>query len=216
MRFAAARAARARRAPPTRIYVSLERNMQCAHRPLRALPARAAVRLPRRAGLPLRRVEPLAGGAGAVSARSRRSPSGSSPPATAASSSLLDCEDELLALAGELEIAYFLEATPRDGRRARTTSRSSRARSPPPHDAERIREVRARLAARWSRSAPARPPAASRRCATSPTSTTSRRSSTPRPDYISTLRDLDADQRARAGRLRAAAAARSTSASCSR
>jgi len=25
--------------------------------------------------------------------------------------SLLDCEDELLALAGELEIAYFLEAT---------------------------------------------------------------------------------------------------------
>ena len=42
--------------------------------------------------------------------------------------SLLDCEDELLALAGEVEIAYFLEATPRDRRRARTTSRSSRAR----------------------------------------------------------------------------------------
>ena len=43
--------------------------------------------------------------------------------------SVLDCEDELLTLAGELEIAYFLEATQRDGRRARTTCRSSRARS---------------------------------------------------------------------------------------
>ena len=42
--------------------------------------------------------------------------------------SLLDLEDELLALAGELEIAYFLEASERDGRAARTTSRSSRAR----------------------------------------------------------------------------------------
>ena len=30
--------------------------------------------------------------------------------------SLLDCEDELLALAGAVEIAYFLEATQRDRR----------------------------------------------------------------------------------------------------
>jgi coenzyme F420-reducing hydrogenase gamma subunit len=55
--------------------------------------------------------------------------------------SLLDCEDELLALAGEVEIAYFLEAT------------SARVRGPydlsivegsvtTPHDAERIHEVR--------------------------------------------------------------------------
>jgi coenzyme F420-reducing hydrogenase gamma subunit len=56
--------------------------------------------------------------------------------------SLLDCEDELLALAGEVEIAYFIEAT--------------RATLPGPydvvlvegsvttaHDAERLREVRA-------------------------------------------------------------------------
>jgi coenzyme F420-reducing hydrogenase gamma subunit len=55
--------------------------------------------------------------------------------------SLLDCEDELLALAGEVEIAYFLEAT------------SARVRGPydvslvegsitTEHDAVRIREVR--------------------------------------------------------------------------
>jgi sulfhydrogenase subunit delta len=55
--------------------------------------------------------------------------------------SLLDCEDELLMLAGELEIAYFLEAT------------SAVAEGPydlslvegsigTPHDAERIQEVR--------------------------------------------------------------------------
>ena len=44
--------------------------------------------------------------------------------------SLLDCEDELLALAGEVEIAYFLEARRATRRRARTTCRWSRARSP--------------------------------------------------------------------------------------
>ena len=46
-----------------------------------------------------------------MAAASPRSRSGSSPPATAASSALLDCEDELLALAGEVDIAYFLEAS---------------------------------------------------------------------------------------------------------
>ena len=45
--------------------------------------------------------------------------------------SLLDCEDELLALAGEVEIAYFLEARAGDDAPARTTCRSSRARSRP-------------------------------------------------------------------------------------
>ena len=56
--------------------------------------------------------------------------------------SLLDCEDELLALAGEVDIAYFLEAGP------------ARAGGPydlslvegsvtTPHDAKRIQEVRA-------------------------------------------------------------------------
>ena len=43
---------------------------------------------------------------------------------------LLDCEDELLAIAGELEIAYFPEATKAE-LAGPTTSRSSRARSRP-------------------------------------------------------------------------------------
>ena len=40
---------------------------------------------------------------------------------------LLDCQDELLALAGAIEIAHFAEATTASGE-ARTTSRWSRAR----------------------------------------------------------------------------------------
>ena len=54
---------------------------------------------------------------------------------------LLDCEDELLALAGRVQIAHFLEASSAVWR-ARTTSRWWRARSPPPTDVERIRRVR--------------------------------------------------------------------------
>ena len=76
-----------------------------------------AVRLQGRAGVPLRpdRARCSACGSSEAMARASRkprsSPSGSSPPATAASSSLLDCEDELLAVAGQVEIAYFLEAS---------------------------------------------------------------------------------------------------------
>ena len=44
--------------------------------------------------------------------------------------SLLDCEDELLAVAGEVDIAYFAEASRRMLRTGPTTSRWSRARSP--------------------------------------------------------------------------------------
>ena len=57
--------------------------------------------------------------------------------------SLLDCEDELLPLAGALDIAYFLEA-------GRTEVRGSYDVSiiegsiTTEHDAERIREIRAR------------------------------------------------------------------------
>ena len=51
---------------------------------------------------------------------------------------LLNCEDELLALAGAVQIAYFPEATRAVGRTGRTTSRWSRARSPRPEDVERI------------------------------------------------------------------------------
>ena len=62
-----------------------------------------------------------------------------------------------------------------------------------PEDAERIQEVRASRGG-WSRSAPARRPAGSRRCATSPTSRTSCRSSTPTPEYISTLETSTPDR----------------------
>ena len=71
--------------------------------------------------------------------------------------------------------------------RARTTCRWSRARSRPPHDAERIQRGPRARRRRWSRSAPARPPAASRRCATSPTSRSSSRVVYAPPEYISTL-----------------------------
>ena len=56
--------------------------------------------------------------------------------------SLLDCEDELLTLAGELEIAYFLEATSAvsDGPYDLSLVEGSITT---PRDAERIREVRA-------------------------------------------------------------------------
>ena len=55
--------------------------------------------------------------------------------------SLLDCEDELLPLAGELEIAYFLEATRAtvDGPYDVSIVEGSVTT---PHDAQRIREIR--------------------------------------------------------------------------
>ena len=55
--------------------------------------------------------------------------------------SLLDCEDELLALAGELEISHFLEASSavQDGPYDLSLVEGSITT---PHDAARIREVR--------------------------------------------------------------------------
>lgn len=55
--------------------------------------------------------------------------------------SLLDCEDELLTLAGEVEIAYFLEATRAKVRGPYDLSLVEGSVTTP-HDAERIREVR--------------------------------------------------------------------------
>ena len=57
--------------------------------------------------------------------------------------SLLDCEDELLALAGELEISHFLEASSavQDGPYDLSLVEGSITT---PHDAARIREVRRR------------------------------------------------------------------------
>ena len=76
--------------------------------------------------------------------------------------SLLDCEDELLALAGEVEIAYFVEASRAtvEGPYDLSLVEGSITTA---HDAERIREVRRAVPRSSSRSAPARPPAASRR-----------------------------------------------------
>ena len=56
--------------------------------------------------------------------------------------SLLDCEDELLALAGEVELAYFLEATRAHQRGARTTCRLVEGSITTEHDVERIQQVR--------------------------------------------------------------------------
>jgi sulfhydrogenase subunit delta len=57
--------------------------------------------------------------------------------------SLLDCEDELLALAGELDVAYFAEAGPlrEEGMYDLSIVEGSITTA---HDAERIRDIRAR------------------------------------------------------------------------
>ena len=57
--------------------------------------------------------------------------------------SLLDCEDELLAVADAVEIAYFPEAT-RTAMRGRYDVSLVEGSITTPHDAERIREVRRR------------------------------------------------------------------------
>jgi len=56
--------------------------------------------------------------------------------------SLLDCEDELLALAGEVRIAYFLEASSATVQGPYDVSLVEGSITTP-HDADRIREVRA-------------------------------------------------------------------------
>ncbi len=55
--------------------------------------------------------------------------------------SLLDCEDELLAVAGQVEVAYFLEATRATVEGPYDVSLVEGSITTP-HDAERIREVR--------------------------------------------------------------------------
>jgi sulfhydrogenase subunit delta len=57
--------------------------------------------------------------------------------------SLLDCEDELLAIAGAVEIAYFPEAT-RGALRGRFDVSLVEGSVTTPHDAERIHDVRRR------------------------------------------------------------------------
>ena len=57
--------------------------------------------------------------------------------------SLLDCEDELLAIAGAIDIAYFPEAT-RGAMHGKYDLALVEGSITTPHDAERIKEVRAR------------------------------------------------------------------------
>jgi len=57
--------------------------------------------------------------------------------------SLLDCEDELLALAGAVDLAYFPEAGPQRDQASYDLSIVEGSITTA-HDAERIREVRAR------------------------------------------------------------------------
>ena len=129
---------------PERIFVSLERNMRCGlghcgH-------CQLGPTLICRDGpvYSLRGREALARGQGAVSA-------GDAKPKLAVwkfascdgcQLSLLDCEDELLALTNEVEIAYFLEATSGtvDGPYDLSLVEGSITTA---HDAERIQQVRA-------------------------------------------------------------------------
>src|SRR5262245_4903398 len=112
-------------------------------RPLRPLPAGADADLPGGPGLLLRRGGGMDGGQRAVTRGTRR-------PTLAVwkfascdgcQLSLLDCEDELLQLAGQIEIAYFLEAS-----RATVTGPYDlslvEGSVTTAHDAKRIQQVR--------------------------------------------------------------------------
>ena len=159
-------------------------------RPVRPLPARPAAAVPRRPGAQLRpRPNPC-------------SPSGSCDDCTSQPAAslavwkfascdgcqltLLDCEDELLALASRVRFASLHRGVQRGRCPGRTTCPWSRGRSPPPT----TRSGSARSASSpgsWSPSAPAPPRAASRRCGTSPTCTEFRAVVYASPQYIDTL-----------------------------
>ncbi len=214
MRFAAARAARARRRAGADDLGLAGAQHEVRDRPLRALPARPAVRLQGRPGGPARPRRAAHADGGAVSPR-RTLAVWKFASCDGCQLSLLDCEDELLPLAGELDIAYFLEAGPRargghlrplarrgldhHARGRRAHPRDPRALAAPGHD-RRLR----------------RPPAASRRCATSPTSRTSCRSSTRRPSTSPRSPPRRRSSEHVRGRLRAAGLPDRQAASCSR
>ena len=209
-------AARPRRAAPSAICVSLERSMKCARRPLRALPARPAVRLQGRAGAAPRRASSRCmAGARAVSAEPHarrvevrllrrlpahrcstartscsRSPARSrSPTSSRPAARRVEGPYDLSLVEGSITTAARRRAHPRDPRALAAAGHDRRLRDRRRHPG--AAQLRRRRRLRRRSSTPAR--STSRRCATR------RRSS--------------AHVR---GRLRAAAAARSTSASCSR
>ena len=211
MRFAVA-ALRDRGVPADAIWVSLERSMKCGvghcgHCQLGPL-------FLCKDGPVLRHdaVEPLLRVAGAVSARLAVWKFAS---CDGCQLSLLDCEDELLAARRRGRPRLLPRGGPRARRGRRTTSRSSRARSRRAHDAERIRDIRAR----------SRRLIAIGACATAG-GIQALRNFADVDEFAAAVyaepavhRDaarLDARQRARRRRLRAPAAARPTRASCSR
>ncbi len=115
-------------------------------RSLRPLPVRADADLPRRPRVPLRRARAAARGARAVS-RKPKLAVWKFASCDGCQLSLLDCEDELL---GARRTRSRSRTSSRPRARpsaARTTSRSSRARSPRADDAERIQQGATRLEA---------------------------------------------------------------------
>ena len=204
MRFTAVALARARRAGRPRSTSRWSATCSAASA-MRPLPARPDADLPRRPGLPLRRARAAGWRCGSCER------AGAQPKLAVwkfascdgCQLSLLDCEDELLALAGEVEIAYFLEASQREVEGPYDLSLVEGSIT----TAARRRADPARSAAprgAWSRSAPARPPAGSRRCATSPTSTDFIAAVYATPEYVSTLATSTPISAHVAGRLRAA------------
>ena len=148
----------ARRVPTDQIFVSLERNMKCGAGLLRPLPARPVLHLQGRPGIPVHRP-------GAVLQRG-----GFLMPAPCKTTvaifkfsscdgcqlQLLNMEDELMALAGEVEHGLLPGSPPRARSPARTTSPWWKVRSP--------RRMKSNGSSRsaaspnsWSRWAPAPP-----------------------------------------------------------
>ena len=143
MRFVARRPARPR-VPTERIHVSLERNMKCAIGHCGHCQLAHRVRLQGRRRLPARADRAAARGSGSCE-RDERKPKlavWKFASCDGCQLSLLDFERELVALPDSIEVAYFLEATrgivegPYDLSLVEGSVTT-------PHDAERIREVRA-------------------------------------------------------------------------
>ena len=173
-------------------------------RPLRPLPVRPDLRLqgwPGDALRPDRGILPC-GRSEMAAKRSRGSRSGSSPPATAASSRCSIARTNCWPWPSAIDIAYFPEASSAMAKGptiCRWSKDRSRRRTTP--------SASARCAgsrSSWSRSAPARPRAASRRCAISRMSTEFVAAVYASPQYIKTLATSTADLRPREGGFRAA------------
>ena len=150
--------------------VSMERNMKCARRVLRALPVGPALHLQGRPGLPVRAPSSswLDGRGRSEMARQRKPKLGGLEvrllrrlPAQPAR-----LRGRTAGIAGAVEIAYFPEASRAMVKGPYDICRLSKARSPRTTTRSASSEVRRAIARRWSRSARAPPRAAFRRCAT--------------------------------------------------